>query len=100
ARRVPATVTSLASAISGWMVPAPLADSGNAAAVRETATTLAPASANALAIPFPSPRLAPTTIVPLPVNAFIFVLLAKASGAARVVMGPSLRPGRADSHRR
>src|SRR5258707_11139675 len=48
------------------MVPEPLIGSGKAAAVRDTATTGAPASARAVAIPWPSPRLAPTTIVVLP----------------------------------
>jgi hypothetical protein len=38
---------------------------GNSAAVRDTATVGAPASAKAVAIPWPSPRLAPTTIVVL-----------------------------------
>jgi hypothetical protein len=51
---------------SNWMVPAPRAVAGNAAAVRDTATTEAPAFAKAMAIPRPRPRLAPTTIAVLP----------------------------------
>src|SRR6266705_1919400 len=56
------------------MVPAPLAGSGNAAAVRDTATTGAPALAKATAIPRPRPRLAPTTTVVLPDKSRIIVL--------------------------
>ena len=42
---LPATVASPASAIPGWMVPAPFASSASASAVRDTATTGAPAVA-------------------------------------------------------
>src|SRR3954447_2435440 len=66
-RSLAATVASRASAISGWIVPAP----GNSAAVRDTAMTGAPAAANAVAIPRPRPRLAPTTMVVLPDRALI-----------------------------
>src|SRR5262245_23724446 len=46
--------------------PVPSLGSGKVVAVRDTATTGAPAAANAVAIPRPRPRLAPTTIVVLP----------------------------------
>src|SRR5262245_3075940 len=63
--RLPTTVASPASPTSIRMALAPLADSGKAAWVRDTATTGAPALAKAVAIPWPRPRLAPTTIVVL-----------------------------------
>src|SRR5260370_22093292 len=47
---------------------------GKCRAVRATATTGAPASANARAIPRPKPRLAPTTTVVLPHKSLIIVL--------------------------
>src|SRR6476620_8423469 len=68
------TVASLASATSGWMVPAPLSDSGKSTAVRDTVMTVAPASAKAVAIPRPRPRDAPTTIVVLLDMSFMVVM--------------------------
>jgi len=57
------------------MVPELVAGSGNSAVVRDTATTGAPASAKAVAIPWPRPRLAPTTIVVLPDKSLIIAVL-------------------------
>jgi hypothetical protein len=68
------TVASLASATSGWMVPAPLCDSGNCTAMRDTVMTVAPASAKAVVIPRPRPRDAPTTIVVLLDMSFMVVM--------------------------
>src|SRR6478672_4433132 len=56
------------------MVPAPLSDSGNCTAVRDTVMTVAPASAKAVAIPRPRPRDAPTTIVVLLDMSFMVVM--------------------------
>jgi hypothetical protein len=70
------------------MVPAPLAGAGNAAWVRDTAMTGAPASARAVAIPRPRPRLAPTTIVVLSDKALmivLFLVVAVVGGRAGVV---------------
>src|SRR6476620_1298171 len=72
--RRPGTVASLASATSGWMVPAPLSESGKPTAVRDTVMTVAPASAKAVAIPRPRPRDAPTTIVVLLDMSFMVVM--------------------------
>src|SRR5712692_349642 len=64
--RLQATVASAASATSVRMFALVVASSASAGPVRATATTGAPASANARAIPRPKPRLAPTTTVVLP----------------------------------
>ena len=76
---------------SGWMVPGPLTSSGRAAAVRDTATTGAPASAKAIAIPRPRPRLAPTMMVVLPFKALIAPLLLTRSGWEPDGLEPLLR---------
>src|ERR1700733_14761728 len=61
--RAAATVGSVASATSERMVGCVRTTSASAPALRASAITGAPASAMAVAIPRPSPRLAPTTIV-------------------------------------
>src|SRR5829696_1443307 len=72
--RLHATGASAASATSVRMVALVVAGSARAGPVRATATTGAPASANARAIPRPKPRLAPTTTVVLPDKPLIIVL--------------------------
>src|SRR6266852_4000582 len=72
--RLHATVASAASATSVRMFALVVASSASAGPVRATATTGAPASANARAIPRPKPRLAPTTTVVLPDKSLITVL--------------------------
>src|SRR5947209_3416670 len=72
--RLHATVASAASATSVRMFALVVASSASAGPVRATATTGAPASANARAIPRPNPRLAPTTTVVLPDKSLIIVL--------------------------
>lgn len=67
------------TSIQPRIVPAPLASSGNSAYVRDTATTGAPASARAVAMAAPRPRLAPTTMVVLPDWWLMFVLLVQLS---------------------
>src|SRR5258707_8299736 len=69
-----ATVASAASATSVRMFALLVANSASAGPVRATATTGAPASANARAIPRPRPPLAPTTTVVLPDKSLIIVL--------------------------
>src|SRR5947208_2326954 len=72
--RLHATVASAASATSVRMFALVVANSASAGPDRATATTGAPASANAPAIPRPKPRLAPTTTVVLPDKSLIIVL--------------------------
>jgi hypothetical protein len=72
--RLHATVASAASATSVRMFALVVASSASGGPVRATATTGAPASANARAIPRPSPRLAPTTTVVLSDKSLIIVL--------------------------
>jgi hypothetical protein len=59
------------------LAPASLA---RAEPFRATATTGAPASANATAMPRPNPRLAPTTIVVLLDKSFMAALLSPLMG--------------------
>src|SRR5260370_23175518 len=77
--RLHATVVSVASATSVRMFALVVASSARAGPVRATATTGAPASANARAIPRPKPRLAPTTTVVLPDKSLIIVLFLSCS---------------------
>src|SRR5207237_10217253 len=69
------------------MVPAPLAGSAHAAAVRDTATTGAPAAAKAVAMPRPRPRLAPTTIVVVSDRSLVGMVVAPLRGSVRSVGG-------------
>src|SRR5262245_3574504 len=74
------------------MLPPPLADTGNVPTERDTATTGAPAVARAVAIPWPSPRLAPTTIVVLPDRSLIALThRRRLLGRARAPAAPAER---------
>src|SRR2546421_2130953 len=70
------------------------ASSASAWPDRATATTEAPASANARAIPRPKPRLAPTTTVVLPDKSLIVtLLLCLSAGSLGVVFITTAVPG-------
>src|SRR5947209_525562 len=84
--RLHATVASAASATSGRMFALVVASSASAGPVRATATTGAPASANARAIPRPKPRLAPTTTVVLLDKSLMVVLLVRMPVGSRGVV--------------
>jgi hypothetical protein len=78
--RLHAAVALAASATSVRTFAPVVASSASAGPVRAIATTGAPASANARAIPRPKPRLAPTTTVVLPDKSLIVVFPLRVRG--------------------